>query len=77
VSENCVVTFNATHYALKAERVLKKAKLNVKLIPVPRQFSSNCGLALQFGCQFRDQVVQLFEQNKVKVHGIHELPDEA
>jgi Fe-S oxidoreductase len=68
-----VVTFNATHYALKAERVLKKAKYNVKLIPVPRQFSSNCGLALQFNCAARDDVVRIFEEQHVKVHGIHEL----
>jgi len=73
LANGCVVTFNATHYALKAERVLKKARYNVKLIPVPRQFSSNCGLALQFDCNIKDIVVKLFEEQKVKVHGIHEL----
>ncbi len=73
MENGCVVTFNATHYALKAERVLKKAKYTVKLIPVPRQFSSNCGLALQFNCAFKEDVVSIFEGQHVKVHGIHQL----
>ncbi len=73
MEQGCVVTFDATHYALKAERVMKKAKYNVKLIPVPRQFSSNCGLALQFDCQIRETLEKMFEQEHVKVHGIHQL----
>ena len=73
MEQGCVVTFDATHYALKAERVMQKAKYNVKLIPVPRQFSSNCGLALQFDCQIRETLEKLFEQEHVKVHGIHQL----
>ncbi len=73
MENGCVVTFNATHYALKAEKVLKKARHKVKLIPVPRQFSSNCGLALQFDCALKDEVVRVFEEQHIKVHGIHEL----
>ena len=73
MENGCVVTFNATHYALKAEKVLKKVKYVVKLIPVPRQFSSNCGLALQFDCSAKADVVKIFEEQHIKVHGIHEL----
>ncbi|MBI5787626.1 MAG: DUF3343 domain-containing protein [Candidatus Schekmanbacteria bacterium] len=75
MEKGCVVTFDATHYALKAERVLKKEKMVVKLIPVPRQFSSNCGLALHFDCPLRDKVVEVFEKEHIKVHGIHELTE--
>jgi hypothetical protein len=73
LENECVVTFNATHYALKAERVLKKAKHDVKLIPVPRQFSSNCGLALQFNCSIKEDLLRIFEEQHVKIHGIHEM----
>lgn len=73
MENSCVVTFNATHYALKAEKVLKKAKHIVKLVPVPRQFSSNCGLALQFDCSTKAEIVKIFEEQHIKVHGIHEL----
>ncbi|NPV08209.1 MAG: DUF3343 domain-containing protein [Anaerolineae bacterium] len=43
-----VVLFHTTSSALRAEKVLLGAGLRVKLIPTPRQFSSDCGLALRF-----------------------------
>ncbi len=73
MESKCVITFNATHYALKAERVIKKAKLTSKLIPVPRQFSSNCGLALQFDCADKENILKMFEAQHVKVHGVHDM----
>ena len=73
MKKQCVATFNATHYALRAEKVCKKEKHSVKLVPVPRQFSSNCGLALQFDCELKETLLQIFETKKVKIHAIHEL----
>lgn len=43
-----VVLFQATSHALQAEKVTKQVGLTIKLIPVPRQFSSDCGVALRF-----------------------------
>jgi len=70
-TQKCVITFHSTHYALKSERVLKKAKYNIKLVPVPRQFSSNCGLALQFDCENGDVFKELFAANKVEIEEFH------
>lgn len=41
----CVFTFYSTHLALEFEKILKEEEYQVKLIPVPRQISSSCGLA--------------------------------
>ena len=41
----CVATFHATYAVLKAEQLLQARGVSVKLIPVPRQISSNCGIA--------------------------------
>ncbi len=76
LGKKCVVTFHSTHYALKSERVLKKAKYNIKLVPVPRQFSSNCGLALQFDCDNKDIFLDLFKKNKVEVEALHSSDEE-
>lgn len=48
MSEYGVVLFHTTSAALRAERVLQRAGLTVKLIPTPREFSSDCGMALRF-----------------------------
>jgi hypothetical protein len=43
-----VFLFYTNSAAFQAERALKRARLSVKLIPTPRQFSSDCGISLQF-----------------------------
>ena len=48
VHEGDIVTvFNSIHRVMKAERVLKLARLEILLIPVPRELSSDCGLAIR------------------------------
>ena len=48
MSEFGVLLFHTTSSALRAEKVLQRAGLTVKLIPTPREFSSDCGMALRF-----------------------------
>ena len=43
-----VILFHTTSMALRSEKALKKAGLTVKLVPIPRDLSSDCGLALRF-----------------------------
>lgn len=48
MNEYGVVLFHTTSAALRAEKVAQRAGLTIKLIPTPREFSSDCGLALRF-----------------------------
>ena len=49
VKENdFVAIFHSIHRVLKAEKILKQASVDFLLIPVPRQLTSDCGLALRF-----------------------------
>jgi len=68
-----VVLFPSTHYVLRAEEVLKGEGLNVNLIPVPREFSSNCGIALEFDYNNKEKVNKILQENKVEIEGIHDL----
>jgi hypothetical protein len=51
-----VALFHTTTSALRAEKVLLKEGLAVKLIPTPRELSSDCGIALRFEWDDRGQV---------------------
>lgn len=42
-----VLLFHTTSAVMRAEKVLGRMGLAVKLIPTPRQFSSDCGLAVR------------------------------
>ncbi len=70
-----VVLFNTSTSAMQAEAVLSRAKLASKLIPTPRQLSSDCGISLRFDWAFQDEVRALLERARVEFTGIHPLPD--
>jgi len=68
-----VVLFRSVSHALRGERVTQEAGLKVKLIPVPRQFSSNCGTALRFLWPDEVAVRLALEEARMEVEAIHRL----
>ena len=68
-----VVLFHTTSAALRSEKVLQRAGLTVKLIPTPRQFSSDCGIALRFDQAELARVQSLLEAAGVEVDQIRAL----
>jgi len=68
-----VVLFHTTSSAIRAEKVLKKEGCALKLIPTPRQFSSDCGIALRFSWDKRQQVKALLEESKVEIDSVRRL----
>jgi len=51
-----VVLFRAVSHAMKAERVLKEKGIPIKLIPVPKHISSDCGVCIRFAPDSRADV---------------------
>ena len=51
-----VVLFESISHALRAEKLIKAAQINCKLIPVPRHLSSDCGVCLRFNTEVKEQV---------------------
>ena len=68
-----VVLFHTTSAALRSEKVLQRAGLTVKLIPTPRQFSSDCGIALRFDQVELTRVQSLLEAAGVEMDQIRVL----
>ena len=74
MSEFGVVLFHTTSAALRAEKVLNRAQLTTKLIPVPREFSSDCGIALRFAWAQREDVEGSLVAKRVAFSSIHQMP---
>ncbi len=66
----CVGAFHATYAVLKAEKFLKTRGIAVKLIPVPRQISSNCGISIRFDCRELDLVMEVISDLGEDLEGI-------
>lgn len=68
-----IVLVPTTAAAMRAEAVLQGAGVDVKLIPVPRHLSSDCGLAIRFSLPERTQVTEALQQAQIGVIRICEL----
>ncbi len=68
-----VVLFHTSSAAMQAEAVLVRAQLAVRLIPTPRDLSSDCGISLRFNWPEAEQVRTLLQQARVETAGIHRL----
>ncbi|MFZ5915820.1 MAG: DUF3343 domain-containing protein [Chloroflexota bacterium] len=67
------VLFHSVSHALRAERMTQRAGLQVKLIPVPRQFSSNCGTALRFFWADGPRIQEVLREARLDIEAVHKL----
>jgi hypothetical protein len=68
-----VVLFHTSSSAMQAEAVLVKVKMSVKLIPTPRELSSDCGISLRFDWDLNEDVRNVLKDRHVEIAGIHPL----
>jgi len=73
MTEYSVVLFHSTAHAIRAEKVLIEAGFTTKMIPTPRQLSSDCGMALRFDRADEATVGTVLEENGVPINGIHAI----
>ncbi len=66
-----LISFFASHYALRAETVLKRDGFAARLVPGPRDLSPNCGVALRFEYAQRERVTELLAARRVQIDGVH------
>jgi len=67
-----VAIFHSIHRVMKAEKLLKQAGLNVLLIPVPRQLTSDCGLAIRFSPEWRGAIEDVLSASGLKVQELYQ-----
>ncbi len=53
-----VILFKSSSYAVQAERTCRKAGINVRLVPVPRELSSDCGICMRIHSADREATEQ-------------------
>lgn len=77
MERDAILIFHSIHRVMKAEKVLKKSGLDVRLMPVPRQLSSDCGLSLAFRLADQDAVMRVLEENGCRHEELHAREGEA
>lgn len=62
-----VFLFSSIHYVMRAEKLLKGRGIKVDLIPVPREISSDCGVAIELSADSEKEAFHLLVENKVSI----------
>lgn len=73
-SENYyLATFQTTHNALHAEKILEDAGFPFIVVPTPREVSSGCGLAIRFYSQHLDDIKKTFVDNNISFASLYDV----
>lgn len=66
-----VITFLNTHFALKAKKVLESNGKTVETIPVPREFSSECGFCCKIPWDEKECAEKILRERRVQTEHIY------
>jgi hypothetical protein len=63
----CVFLFESVHRVMKAEKLLKGKGIKIDLIPVPREISSDCGVAIELSTDSEVEALLILRENRISV----------
>ena len=67
-----LITFFASHHAIRGDKVLRSDGFETELIPGPKELSPNCGVALRFEFPRRDEAIAVLADHRVEVDEVME-----
>lgn len=70
---HCIILVYSTSRAMHAERLLLTHGVEVSLIPVPRQFSSDCGICLRVPSQDLERSLRILTEGAIEVEQVHDF----
>ena len=68
-----VILIHSTSHAIRAERILQKAGVSVKLIPVPRHLSSDCGVCIRVERAVREDAREMLKSAGMGISAVHDI----
>mgnify|MGYP001046099446 CR=1 FL=1 len=68
-----VVLVYSTSHALRAEKVLAEVGIDCKLIPVPRQLSSDCGVCVRVRAADRKATHKALNEVGLEIEGMYDI----
>ncbi|MBP2673448.1 MAG: hypothetical protein H6Q84_288 [Deltaproteobacteria bacterium] len=70
-SQEMILVFRGTHQVLSAEKRLKRGKVPIRLVPVPRTLTSDCGLAIRIGRNDRERARDVLSASGLLPVSVH------
>ncbi|MGM0396427.1 MAG: DUF3343 domain-containing protein [Bacillota bacterium] len=73
MSEFGILTFQSTHHAMRAEKVLINEGIKTKTIPTPRDITLSCGLAIRINTEDIEAIKRLKDSGILDFKELHFL----
>jgi hypothetical protein len=68
-----VILVNSTSHAMRIEKLLGKRGITCKMIPVPRQISSDCGVCIRIARAQVEPARETIEKARIEIQGIADI----
>lgn len=72
MSKVTIITFQSVHHVIKADKLLASQGIVCKIIPVPEQISSECGMCIETNDHNHQSIDNLLNTAGI-IHQIHHL----
>ncbi len=63
----CVLVFESIHLVMRAEKLLRGRGIKIDLIPVPREISSDCGVAIELSEDSEADALSVLKESRMSV----------
>ena len=73
MSEYGVILFHTSSEVFRSEKMFKESKIDIKLIPTPRDFSSDCGMAIRFAWSELLKIKNIVNIGGIDISAIHQI----
>ena len=68
-----VVLLYSVSGVLRAEKLFKAENVSIKVIPVPRHLSSDCGICVRFEREDQPKIEDILARNNLEIQGIYSI----
>ncbi len=73
LEEYCFLTFKSTHDVLKFDKETTKEGYKTIIMPVPRDVSHSCGLALRFNIDDLEKIKKLSKKRSLLTENLYKV----
>lgn len=77
MERDAILIFHSIHRVMTAEKALKGTGLDVRLMPVPRQLSSDCGLSIACHLADREAIEEALDEAGCPYEELHAKDGES
>jgi len=62
----CLIAADSTHQIMKLEKLILENNIKVRIIPVPKEVTANCGLSIKFDVSDLEKIKSLIQNDNKK-----------